>query len=147
MRTVAIRAGGGVFVARLVRQAVNAGAITFALLRVTARAIDGRDGPVVVGMFRGDVRMATDAGVGFMDGRGQDVLVNKQGFGHAGGIGHRQRLVGMAIQTVAVGKPRPHRPLPKEAKRGDDQKSLCADNHSESSDGAANTALHPLAIH
>ena len=122
VRTVAIRAGGGVLVAGLSRQAVNAGAVAFALLLVAARAIDRGHGPVVVGMFCGHVRMATDAGIGFVDGGRQDGRVNEQGFGYAGGVGCRQRVVGMAIQTVAVGKPRPRRQLPEEAKRGEEQK-------------------------
>ena len=129
MRTVAIRACRGVLMARLARQAVNAGAITFALLPVAARATDRRQNPVVVGMFCSHVRMATDARVGFVNGRRQNGRINKQGFCDAGSIGDRERLVGMAIQTIAVGKPRPRRQLPDEAERGDDQKLLCAESH------------------
>jgi hypothetical protein len=73
--------------------------------------------------------MANDAGIGFVDGCCQDGRINKQGFGHAGGIGRRQRFVGMAIQAVAVGKPRPHRHLPEEAERGDEQESRCTGSH------------------
>ena len=102
MRTVAIRAGGGVLVARLARQAVNAGAVTFALLLVTTGAIDRRHGPVVVGMRCGDVRMATDAGVGFVDRGGESGLVHKQRNCPARGVGGGQRFVGMAIQAIAV---------------------------------------------
>ena len=48
MRTVAIRARGGVFVAGLARQAVNTGAVTFALLLMATRTVYRRHGPVVV---------------------------------------------------------------------------------------------------
>ena len=120
MRTVAIRARGGVFVARLARQAVDAGAVAFALLPVTSRAIDRRNRAVVIGMPGGHVRMAYDAGVGIVNGGRQDGGIHKQRLGRAGGIGYHQRFVGMAIQAVAVGKPRPRRPLPEEAECGDD---------------------------
>jgi hypothetical protein len=83
-------------------------------------------------MLGGHIRVATDAGVGFVDGGGLDGRVNEQGFCHASSVGRGQRFVGMAIQTIAVGERSPRRELSKKTKRGNDQNSLCAGIHNSS---------------
>ena len=80
-------------------------------------------------MLCGHVRVATDAGIGFVDGGRKDGRVNEKGFGDACGVGDRQCVIGMAVQAVAVGKPGTRRHLPEQAECGDEQESHYAGNH------------------
>ena len=68
MAVMAIAAGGRGSLALGNRQPVDARAITLRLLFVTARAIDGLCGNIVVRMLHGYVRVATGAGVRFVNG-------------------------------------------------------------------------------
>ncbi len=53
----------------LEREAVDAGVETLRLPRVTRRAVHQRHWLIIVGMFVGDVRVATDTGIGRMRGQ------------------------------------------------------------------------------
>ena len=78
MRTVAILAGGGGFVTGLQCQAMNTGSITGGLPGMANGAIDRREGPVIVGMRRRDVGVATGATVGRVNRRRESGLVHEK---------------------------------------------------------------------
>ena len=102
MGIVAILAGRGVSAARFQRQAVDAGVIAFGLLLMADGAVDRLQMDIIVGMFDGDVGMATDAGVRFMGRSLQFGFIDEQGNGFAGGVGNGQSPVRVTIQTIAV---------------------------------------------
>jgi hypothetical protein len=54
-------------------------------------------------VLRPEVGMATDASVCGVAGAGEHLLVDEQGNHTAGGVGFRERLVGVALETVGVG--------------------------------------------
>ena len=77
MRIVAILTGGGGLIAGLQRQTVNARTVTGSLPGMAKGAIDRQHEPVVVRMCCRDVGVATDAGVRFVDRRGEPGLVHE----------------------------------------------------------------------
>ena len=66
------------------------------------RATDrfGRD--IVIGMFGGQIRMTTGAGIGLVDRGRQFRAIHEQRNLFAGGIGFGQGLVGMTIHAGAI---------------------------------------------
>jgi hypothetical protein len=102
VRIMAILAGRGVVVAGFKGQAVDAGVVAFGMARVADGAIDGLERNVVVGMTGGGVCMATDARIGAVNGGGEPGLVNEQRDDPAVGIGLGERIVAVAIETIAV---------------------------------------------
>jgi len=101
---VAILAGSGVLMAGAECEAVNAGVVKVRLAGMADGAVDGLEGDVVVRMAGGGVGMATDAGIGVMNGRGEMGLVNKEGNDFAGGVGFGEGVIAVAVEAVAVGQ-------------------------------------------
>jgi hypothetical protein len=60
-------------------------------------------------MFGGNVRVATNAVVGFMRGQLQLGHIHKERHGFASGIGFNQRVIAMAIKAIAIFQPRERR--------------------------------------
>ena len=81
---------------------MDAQTITFRFLFVALGAIDRLGGDIVVGMFGGDVGMATGAGIGAVNRGHQFGHINVQGYFSSGGVGRRQSFVGMAIEAGTV---------------------------------------------
>jgi len=102
VRIVAILTRRRVVMTGFQRQAMHAGVETFRLPRVTQATVNRRDGFVVVGMFGGEVGVATEAGVGLVRGQVEFGRVHKQRNRLAGGIGFEQRVIAVTIKTIAV---------------------------------------------
>lgn len=105
VRVMAILTGGGVFVAGLEREAVDAGVETIGLTRMTDGAVHARQELVIVGMLRRHVSVATDAGIGAVGGDLELDDIHEKRCHLAGGIGLEQRVVAMAIQAITVFNP------------------------------------------
>ncbi len=87
-------------------QAVDAGVVKVCLARMADGAIDGLESKVVVGMAGGGIGMATDTGIGVVNGRGEAGLVHKERNDFARGIGFGQRVIAVAIEAIAVSQGR-----------------------------------------
>ncbi len=105
VRAVAIGANRGMVEAGVgsiaMGHAMHACGITEGGFQMAARAIHGADGHVVVGMLARDVVVATGAGIGVMDGGGEQGAVRKEG-DDAPGVGDGERFIAVAIQAIAV---------------------------------------------
>ena len=98
--------------AHCVAHTVDAGGVFLTRLLVAGGAIDRFGAKVVVGMLGFKIGVATDAGVGLVDGRGERGGVNKDGNFFSHRIGHGERLVGVTLQAFVVGNGlRPSREL------------------------------------
>ena len=102
MGIVAIRAGGRRDLPGLPGQTVNARIVTVRLARMANGAVDRFQHDVVVRMFRRCIGMATDAGIGFVDGRLEPGFIHEQVNRAASGVRGREGLVQMTIQAIAV---------------------------------------------
>ena len=99
---MAIRTRGEVGVPGLSRQTVSAGIVAFAGLLVAPGAIHQRHRPVVVGMRRCDVCVATDTTIGRVDRRREFGLIHEQRYFPTRGVGGGKRLDGVAVEAVGV---------------------------------------------
>ena len=101
---VAIGTSGGFVDAGSQRQTVRARRVIRRCLWMAATAIHGLDSAVVIRMLRGEICVATDTGVVFVNGCLQQGIVYKDGNLPARcSIGTRKRLVRVALQTFFVG--------------------------------------------
>lgn len=99
---MAIAAGCGVAMPVLQRDAMDAGVVTFRLPRMADGAVDRLERDVIVGMFGGDIGVASDAGIGFVRGGGELCLIDEQRDRPAGGIRFGEGIVAVAIQAITV---------------------------------------------
>ena len=129
MRVVAILAGGGIRPARLQRETVHAGAVTFGLPLVALPAIDRLGGDVVVRVLLRQVGVAARAGVGLVRGGRELRRVNKQQDFLSRRVCPGQRFVRMTLQAIAVLQTCPHRNLRREQCRDPDQNPLAPEAH------------------
>src|SRR5271166_2958938 len=102
MAVMAVAASGRAQVAIAEGDAMHARAVAVRLLRMASRAIRRFCGHIVIGMFAREVRMATGAGVGAMDGRGELRHVHVKRYDTAGGVGLDEGRVVMAVEAFAV---------------------------------------------
>ena len=87
MAIMTVAASGGVPLAAIQGQAVDAGPIALGLLFMAACTIRGLCGNIIVRVLGGDIGMATGAGVGLMDRGGELRGIDKKGDLFAGGVG------------------------------------------------------------
>ena len=88
------------------RATMHTRAVTDGLAFVALTTLDGFGGEVVVGMFVGEIAVATDARIGAMRGVGQLGLIHKEENLFSGSVGLRQGFVRVTIQTITVLQPR-----------------------------------------
>ena len=84
---------------------MNTGGKTTLLPLVTERAVHRRARLIVVGMFRRDVGVATDAGIGLVRGQFQFGRIHKQRDSLAGRVGLDEGLVPVTVKAIAVFDP------------------------------------------
>lgn len=99
---VAILTRRRIVVTGLEGETVNARIETFRLPFVADRTIHPQHRFVVIGMFRRDVGMTTDAGIRFVRRQLEFCKIYKQGNGSAGRIRLGEGTVPVAIQTIAI---------------------------------------------
>ena len=102
MTIVTVAAGCGILSAFGQGQAVDAGAVALGLLLVARLAIGRFGREVIVGVIRGEVRVAARTGVGLVDGGLELGHINKEGNFFAGGVGLGEGLVPVTLQAGAV---------------------------------------------
>jgi len=102
---MAVLARRRVVVARLQRQAVDAGVVALRLPRMALRTSHLPRRLVVIGMLGRETGVATDASIGSVRRQFQFGRVHEQGNRLAGGVGLKERVVAVAVKTVAVFKP------------------------------------------
>jgi hypothetical protein len=99
---VAVAARGRIIVSGFQGEAMHAGGEAFGLPGVATPTVHQSHGFVIIGMFGGDIRMTTDAIVGFVCGQFQLRRIDEQGNRLAGGIGLEQGVIPVAIEAITV---------------------------------------------
>ena len=102
VRIVTIAARRRVIVTGKQRLAVDAVLETLRLPRVTRRAIHRRERLVIVGMFRRDVGVATDALICPVDRELEFGRIHEQRNCLPSGVGLEERVVAVTIETITV---------------------------------------------
>jgi len=145
---VAVAARGRISLPPRERQAMHTGTVAFGLLLVAPGAFRGLGRHIVIGMFNSNVAVATDAGIGPMNGRGQFGFVYKEPNRLADPVGLVESFVGVAVQTGAVLNLRAQGASNKEDQgaQGKPQAGKTITHDSRESAGVINFALPGLAI-
>lgn len=81
---------------------MHTGAIAFGLFLMANRALGCPSRHIVVGVFGGDIAVATGAGIGPVDGSAQLAFIDKQGNGFARSVGFVQGFIRVAVQAGAI---------------------------------------------